>query len=294
MTDERSRGLALCAALVLVTSGCKLLERRQKGGNPGPRPFGPGVATATPDSPTLNTAADLADLGLARYPAGADTRAAMLHDWSTTALTPRAYRVRYALDRAEAQKLLEAYHGYAQRVHYKPDGPDRFAWQPPPGCTGDMRCVYDELVARDRPSIAALGERFRARVAAAKLDALEAANLVVAMVQAITYEVPSNEPFGVLPPPLVASQKRGDCDSKALLAHMLLASNGIDSVLISSKAHKHTMLGIALPTGGSSFEWKGRRYAFAEMTAVGSPIGHINPELTSPSDWRVVPLAHQR
>jgi hypothetical protein len=97
----------------------------------------------------------------------------------------------------------------------------------------------------------------------------------------------------VLPPALVAKQRWGDCDSKALLAHMLLRHLGLQSVLISSEAHRHTMLGLALPAGGSSFEWRGRRYAFVELTAKRSPIGQINPELLRPNDWQVVQLSYK-
>jgi hypothetical protein len=89
----------------------------------------------------------------------------------------------------------------------------------------------------------------------------------------------------------VVSEKRGDCDSKALLGHMLMGELGIDSMLISSQVHKHSMLGVALPSGGTTFTYRGRRYAFVECTAEGSPIGHINRELLSPNDWRPVPIA---
>jgi hypothetical protein len=97
----------------------------------------------------------------------------------------------------------------------------------------------------------------------------------------------------VLPPALVAQRRWGDCDSKSLLAHMILRTLGINSVLISSEAHQHTMLGVALPAPGTSFTWQGRRYAFVELTAKRSPIGHIHPKLLSPNDWRVVEMAYQ-
>jgi hypothetical protein len=71
---------------------------------------------------------------------------------------------------------------------------------------------------------------------------------------------------------------------------MLLRDMGIDSIMLSSVAHRHAMLGIALPAPGTPFTHAGRRYAYTECTAKGSPIGHINPELLRPNDWRAVPV----
>jgi hypothetical protein len=59
--------------------------------------------------------------------------------------------------------------------------------------------------------------------------------------------------------------------------------------MLSSRAHAHAMLGIAIPAPGTTFKFGGRTYAFTELTAKSSPIGHINPELVSPNDWKVVP-----
>ena len=109
---------------------------------------------------------------------------------------------------------------------------------------------------------------------------------MLAFVQAIPYELP-DDPFGLKPPPSVMAERSGDCDSKSLLLHIMLESAGIDSVIIGSKSHAHSMVGIAVTAPGKTFEFRGRRYAFAETTAIGSPIGHINPPLLSPSDWKV-------
>ncbi|MCC6528155.1 MAG: hypothetical protein IT373_36245 [Polyangiaceae bacterium] len=285
----------LCVTLVSGTTACELL-RKDKSGRPAPSAT--WVPTAVPTiagtaGPPPAVAGNAVDLGVAAYPPGTDARGAAQHDW-TASLKPSSYRVRYALGRGEAAASRADYRGYAKKVGFRPIDADRFSWQPPPGCVGDMRCVYAQAELRDRFAVGALSERFQARARQAKIDALQTATLVVSMIQGIRYEVPKEEPFGLLPPALVASEKRGDCDSKALLAHMVLADLGIDSVLISSEAHKHTMLAIALPAQGSSFTWQGRRYAFTEMTAAGSPIGHVNPDLLSPSDWRVVAWSERK
>jgi hypothetical protein len=71
---------------------------------------------------------------------------------------------------------------------------------------------------------------------------------------------------------------------------MMLDTLGVDSMVVTSEAHRHSMLGIALPAQGTRFKHAGREYAFTEMTAKGSPIGHINPTLLKPNDWKAVPI----
>ena len=95
------------------------------------------------------------------------------------------------------------------------------------------------------------------------------------------------------PPSLVVKERDGDCDSKTLLAHMILRELGIESVLVSSDAHRHTMLGLALPSAGTTFTHRGRRYAFVEMTAKRAPIGYIDPRLLRPNDWHVVTMRYK-
>jgi hypothetical protein len=116
---------------------------------------------------------------------------------------------------------------------------------------------------------------------------------VITFVQEIHYRIPDEEPFGVKAPALVVKDAEGDCDSKSLLAHIILRSLGIGSVLISSEAHKHTMLGLAQPAAGRSFTWQGRKYAFVELTAKRSPVGHVNPQLLRPNDWQVVAMNYK-
>ena len=132
--------------------------------------------------------------------------------------------------------------------------------------------------------------RFRARVREANLDPVQTVELVMSYVQAIPYEIPKERPFGLLPPALVAAQKKGDCASKALLLLMLLDSLGIDGVMLTSDAHRHSMLGVAIPAQGQKITYDGRTYAFVETTAKNAPIGWISKQLLSPNDWVVVPV----
>jgi hypothetical protein len=228
------------------------------------------------------------DLGTAVYPKEKPPEKATPHAWRARELDPPVYRVGYALGAEEAASVDDALRDLAKQLHFKDDGNGNFRWVPPPGCRGDMHCVMEELSTRSLPDVEPLVERFRGRVRAANMSSLEAAELVVGFVQAIPYEEPKGTPFGILPPALVASQRRGDCDSKALLAHMILKQLGLDTVMLSSEAHRHSMLGVALPVQGTKIKHEGREYAFAEMTAKGAPIGWVGKDMLKPNDWVVV------
>jgi hypothetical protein len=152
-----------------------------------------------------------------------------------------------------------------------------------------MGCAFGTMSDSSREALVPIVERFRERQKKGKLKTDELATLIVTFAQNIKYEEPHDQPFGILPPASVVAEKRGDCDSKSLLTHLILREFGIDSVMVSSSAHRHAMLAIAIPAPGKSFKFGGRTYAFTELTAKGSPIGHINPELLRPDDWKVVP-----
>jgi hypothetical protein len=289
-----SSPLAAAAALILasalallVIAGCCALGKdpRQRDPDPSPSPVTSGSGRDPGPARQVGI-----DLGVAAFPDGTKTDRAALHTWAAKSVRPPSYKLGYALGPTEEQALKDAFRKYARAVRFKPGDGGRFSWIPPKGCAGDLRCVFDELAEKSQASVAPIAAIFKRRARDAKLNSVELASLIVGFVQFIRYEIPKEEPFGLLPPSLVVSQKRGDCDSKALLGHMLLRDMGISSVVISSVAHRHAMLGIALPTPGTTFTVEGTRYAYTECTAKGSPIGHINPELLRPNDWRIVPV----
>jgi hypothetical protein len=232
------------------------------------------------------------ELGVASFPAGTPPARATTQTWFARKLKPDTYRVGYALEPGEGRAIDDDLQAYAREMNYQRGEGGKFTWRPLKECTGNLRCVFAHLAARNRKDVLPLAERFRKRGRDAKLSTLDLTTLVVTYVQSIPYEIPAQEPFGVLPPALVASRRKGDCDSKSLLCHMLLHELGIDSVMTDSNAHHHTMLGIALPVPGTKFTVGGREYAFTEMTAKGSPIGHINSRLLSPNDWKPAPFAY--
>jgi hypothetical protein len=153
-----------------------------------------------------------------------------------------------------------------------------------------MGCVFQALSEEDHAAVQPLVDLFKKRQKNGHLDTLRLAKLVVAFVQDIRYREPDEEPFGILAPALVVAKRQGDCDSKSLLAHIILNELGYDTVMLSSDAHRHAMLGIALPVPGTKIRYRGRDYAYTELTAHGAPIGYLFPENSKPNDWRVVLL----
>lgn len=239
--------------------------------------------------PAAVEAPSLEDLGVARYPAntGAAPRS---FAWWILPDRPPSYRVGYALDLAEQRSVQQAFSAWAKSMGHSSRSARSFAWSPPPGCVGDMRCVYENVIARSERDLAPLVALLTAHRDAGKASSEDLVVLVISFVQAIPYSVPSDEPFEVLPPALVLARGKGDCDSKVVLAHALLRQIGVDSIVLSSHAHAHAMLGIAVPTVGKKIRYQGRDYAFTEMTSPNALPGMVSPTFMHPNDWRVVPV----
>jgi len=274
----RGQNLALSAVFSLFLSGCccgliDLSELFSSEEEEEPAPDVPGV-----------------DLGVAAYPDKTPETQATRYAWKDRRLEPSVYRAGYALGKDEQEAIDQAHRDLAARLRFRDEGNGVFKWVPPPGCDKNMQCVFESLAESSKPGVDPIAARFKARIKEANLGTLDAVELVTSFVQAIPYEIPKGRPFGLLPPALVVSQKRGDCDSKVLLLLMLLDSLGVDAVMLNSNAHRHSMLGVAVPAQGDKLVHQGRSYAYVETTAKGAPIGWISKELLKPNDWVVVPV----
>jgi hypothetical protein len=231
------------------------------------------------------------DMGIFAYPASAASLTPTWHYWHGAEGGQNSTRLGYAHGAQEAQAILSHLNGLAQSVGYRVIDESRYRWNVPAGCTNArLGCVYATLERRSAIDLAPLTEGLRRSLVAQRQNPREAAAFLLRLVQTIPYQVPDEQPFGLLPPATVMSEKRGDCDSKSLLLLHLLRTVGIRSLLISSSAHAHTMLGIAVPSSGQSFTVGSTRYAYAETTAQNSPLGFIQPALLSPNDWRTLPM----
>ncbi|WP_338863997.1 hypothetical protein [Myxococcus stipitatus] len=233
---------------------------------------------------------DSVELGAVLIPADTPRSRARTYDWSTASVTPSNHRLTYGLGDTLDAWLEDQLKVLGRRLRYRSLGGERFTYQPPRGCSADMRCIYEELMRSNEGPVKALGERFVTSVRERNLDSAQATQLILGFVQRIQYELPQDEPFGIVPPALVPARNRGDCDSKALLAVMLLRQVGVDAVLLYSDPLAHAAVGVGLPGSGTRLRHGGRSYQYAEVTAEGWPLGMIPPKYDKPRLWRVMLL----
>ncbi len=121
-----------------------------------------------------------------------------------------------------------------------------------------------------------------------RTDPTESARRVLAWVQGFTFE---RDLAGLdfVPPLAAAFERRGDCDSRALVMAIVLEALGIDCLLMLSREYSHAMLAVDVPGGGQRFPFEGREYLVAETTArVG--LGLLDSSQADFSKWLGVQL----
>ncbi|WP_224372626.1 hypothetical protein [Hyalangium versicolor] len=233
---------------------------------------------------------EAADLGMVLLPPGIPPTQVQTYTWRVEGLEPRWHRVIYGLDTSLVDKIERDEEALGKRMHFRAISRERFTFRAPRECEVDMRCVYEELMRTNSEPVKQLGHRFLAYIRDHQLSSEQAADLIIGFVQRIHYELPPVEvPFGVIPPALVPAKDSGDCDSKALLAVMLLQQAGIDAVLLYSDRLAHAAVGVGLPGSGTALRREGRSWRYAEVTAEGWPIGMIPPQYDKPQLWTVIP-----
>ena len=106
------------------------------------------------------------------------------------------------------------------------------------------------------------------------------------------YERDKAEESGFTPPLAAAYEATGDCDSRAVVAAIVLERLGIDSILMVSREYSHAMLGVDVPGGGQRFAFNGKNYLVGETTTkIG--IGMIAASMADWSKWMGIDLAHR-
>lgn len=248
----------------------------------------------SPEEPDPSSRLPTADLGTVLIPSGTPPGKALTYVWRVDTLAPPRFQLGYGLGAPLADALEREHRELGKRLHFRPLSRDRFTYRAPPHCGRDMRCVYEELMRTHTEPVRQLGEPFLEFIRTHQLNPAQAAELIIGFVQRIRYELPGMEvPFGIIPPALVPAKDRGDCDSKALLAVMLLRQAGIDAVLLSSDPLAHAAVGVGLPGGGRALHHGGRAWRYAELSTEGWPIGMIPPQYDKPRLWTVLPLSEQ-
>jgi hypothetical protein len=144
------------------------------------------------------------------------------------------------------------------------------------------RMVYRESAARLDSFTEAFAHTLPAN------DPTESARRVLAWVQGFVFERDLSG-LDFVPPLVAAFERRGDCDSRAMVMAILLERLGVDCVLMLSREYSHAMLAVDVPGGGQRFPFKGREYLVAETTArVG--LGMIDSSQADFSKWLGVDL----
>lgn len=201
-----------------------------------------------------------------------------------------AFELRYGISDDVHRQVEDDFAELSERFDYRAGKGTSFTWIPPAACRGrEWNCVFDSLASDSNQNIRALTKLFKQRQEAEQLDQRELAELVISFVQNIKYRLPTEETaaFGLLPPTIVVSDGSGDCDSKALLATILLRQLGVDAVVLLGSSLGHAALGVALPAQGKKF---GKKYAFVEVTTPGWTIGTIPPGYDIAGAWKVIPV----
>lgn len=202
-----------------------------------------------------------------------------------------SWNLGYGLSRAEHESIEDAFGAMASEWDYQPADGLNFRWVVPSGCEQhEWECVFSQLAVDNADDIEPLTELFRARQRATSMDARQLTELVVSFVQNIRYRLPTEATaaFGLLPPAIVVADGSGDCDSKALLAVVILRQLGVDAQILLASGLGHAALGVALPVKGKKFALGGKKYAFVEVTAPDWALGSMPPEYDVAREWRVV------
>lgn len=109
---------------------------------------------------------------------------------------------------------------------------------------------------------------------------------IVRFVQEIPYQTIHEDPMGLRSPSRVLARHGGDCDSKSLLAAVMLETAGFEAAIIDLRSVKHAMLAVVpgeLPVTPemTTIEANGRRYVVVEATqpwAIGDVTGNTSWE----------------
>lgn len=242
------------------------------------------------DWKTVVPATGTASLGVALMPADLSPGRARHYQWRQALM---AWDLGYGVSSEIHEQVYSDFAELSDRYSYQPGVGNNFTWAPPAACRKrEWECVFDALVRDNADDIAPLTELFRRKQQEQNLDARELTELVVTFVQNITYRLPTEETaaFGMLPPVIVVADGSGDCDSKALLAVVILQQLQVDAVVLLASGLGHAALGVALPVTGKKFPYKGKKYAFVEVTTPGWALGALPPEYDVAKAWKVIPV----
>ena len=82
------------------------------------------------------------------------------YEWRVKSLTPPRNQLRYGLGATLANRMEREHVEYGERLEYRRAGKGKFTYRAPPGCQGDLSCIYAEMMSTNTQPVRELGERF--------------------------------------------------------------------------------------------------------------------------------------
>lgn len=159
--------------------------------------------------------------------------------------------------------------------------------------------LYNNLVKNDKALIEHLSQEFDISRKRQALNRKQFAELMITAIQDIPYVLVrsdsckiedlkpcvGNIKFGLFAPAEYVSNLQGDCDTRTVLLYTLLKRFNYDVAIVNSKAYKHSMLGINIPSTGKFKAYKNKKYYFVETTSRNCPIGYLPKDFSRISNW---------
>lgn len=149
--------------------------------------------------------------------------------------------------------------------------------------------VYNILLSNNKERLNNLASSFVWFQEKNELSDREILQIIIDFIQQIPYEIPDNY-YGLYSPSDVLYRNAGDCDSKSILAALILKKLGYDTAIFYSDEYRHAMLGINVPSVGEYKQLNGKSYYFTEMTASGWQIGDISPDCVDLKYWHIISI----
>ncbi len=175
--------------------------------------------------------------------------------------------------------------------------------------------LYDYIERTDRVGLDLILKAFETIQNEKNLNQMEFAEMVVSCIQDIPYSyvfqeacLPADQyeytirtlleqcpdccigniAYGIQNPVSFMQNLKGDCDTRTVMIYSVLKYFDYDVAILNSDFYKHSILGINLPSRGSSKIYNGKRYMLWETTAKYFEVGNLPTTYDDTSYWNVV------
>lgn len=264
--------------------------------SPQPQPPPDDVQATAPEPPVspCSRAASVCDLGTVTVGDEASDR---MHNRSFGLPDSRQAQLRWGVSKPAASSSRRWLQDLESRWAVKGTG-NGFTMMVPPGesATSSLVAAYETAGTREGSLLLPLARRFSEFARASGKDRGISARAIIRFVQELPYANigGSEDPMDLRPPALVLDAGAGDCDSKSLLASVLLRQLGLDAGVAWSSSYQHAMLAVA---GGDGFSGGGllrggKSWVIVEMTSIrepgeGSHVGFSSRPVAISGDWEL-------